>query len=922
MKRSFIRAMHFSASSSNHVFDLERAVERISSQESCPIVSDYAPLLRQCSKQRSLHSGRRLHAQILRHRLDRHTLLCNLLVQMYGRCGCLDEARSIFDKTPERNLFSWSIMIAAYAQNGHPTFALAVYREMLQRSIHAIDSTTYVSALSACSALGDLETGKSIHERILSSKLEIDAFLGTALISMYSKCGCLEEAHECFDCVLRKDIVVWNAIIAAFAQNGHPQRALNFFHAIPRGELQPNNLTLVSALDACSDLAALEEGRKIHALIESSPELTLGGSMGNALVNLYGKCGRVIDARAVFDALRPRTVVSWTSMIAAYAQNGHSDQALELFQRMDMAPNGVTLLSVLQACVGRLDRLREIHATAESRGLARDLSVANTLIDVYGKCEDVDGARAVFDSIPIKNVVSWNAMIAAYAHNWRTNPAVELFHRMDLEGAMPNAITFVTVLGACPPSSIWNQNQNIPENQNLDLNIQGNQNMRKIRGFSLALGAQIHERIVASGLQSDVIVATAVLTMYGRCQRLDVAERVFLEMGGAKNAVSWNALINACVENGECDAALRLFFRMMSEPSVQPNGLTFVAALEASSALGDLATGKAIHERIVDLAMDAETVVTNALITMYGRCGSLSDARKVLESSSSRDVVSWNAMIAAYARNGHHKEVLDLYWAMLLEGYRPVEATFLPLLDACCCLRDVESEHRKGSHAGKTIHAHIRLAGFDGSPLLDSALVNMYGKVGNLDSAMVVFTQMRERDAITWTAMISSYAQHGHSRQALSLFSSMLLDGIATDAVTLACVSSACSHSGDVKLGWDYFVSSVRDFGERPTFEHYVVMSDMLSRAGRLQEAEDLLRSMPFQPDLVSWRTLLSACSNHNNPHVGKRAADRILELSPSDPAALVLLSNIYSAAGMSDEAEKLRREHKIGVWNSICQCH
>ncbi|EFJ28107.1 hypothetical protein SELMODRAFT_11658, partial [Selaginella moellendorffii] len=517
----------------------------------------YAPLLRQCSKQRSLHSGRRLHAQILRHRLDRHTLLCNLLVQMYGRCGCLDEARSIFDKTPERNLFSWSIMIAAYAQNGHPTFALAVYREMLQRSIHAIDSTTYVSALSACSALGDLETGKSIHERILSSKLEIDAFLGTALISMYSKCGCLEEAHECFDCVLRKDIVVWNAMIAAFAQNGHPQRALNFFHAIPRGELQPNNLTLVSALDACSDLAALEEGRKIHALIESSPELTLGGSMGNALVNLYGKCGRAIDARAVFDALRPRTVVSWTSMIAAYAQNGHSDQALELFQRMDMAPNGVTLLSVLQAC----------------------------------------------------------------------------------------------------------------------------------------------------------------------------------------------------------------------------------------------------------------------------------------------------------------------------------------------------SEHRKGSHAGKTIHAHIRLAGFDGSPLLDSALVNMYGKVGNLDSAMVVFTQMRERDAITWTAMISSYAQHGHSRQALSLFSSMLLDGIATDAVTLACVSSACSHSGDVKLGWDYFVSSVRDFGERPTFEHYVVMSDMLSRAGRLQEAEDLLRSMPFQPDLVSWRTLLSACSNHNNPHVGKRVADRILELSPSDPAALVLLSNIYSAA-------------------------
>eukprot|EP00249_Psilotum_nudum_P012824 c24006_g14_i1 orf=49-1281(+) len=310
-----------------------------------------ATLVRWCGDAKAVSLGMWVHACFVENGQDRETFLGNLLVQMYGKCGRVLDARAVFDKIERRNLFSWNIMIAAYSQNGYAREALQLYGQMQVEGVNP-ERFTFTPILSACASLGALAEGRLIHARIVAAGLQSSDVTGNALLYMYGKCHCLKDARGIFDNMHRRNVASWNAIIAAYVQNGQCNEALRLFQQMDFEGFKPDKITFLTILEMCSSSASLAKGRAIHALIVTSG-LSSDTGLGNALVKMYGKCGGLNDARAVFDKMNQRSVVSWTSMITACVQNEEPSNAIELFGRMDVEgvrPDAITFLSILDAC--------------------------------------------------------------------------------------------------------------------------------------------------------------------------------------------------------------------------------------------------------------------------------------------------------------------------------------------------------------------------------------------------------------------------------------------------------------------------------------------------------------------------------------------------------------------------------------------
>lgn len=302
---------------------------------------NYASLLQACTDIKSLEQT---HAQLAVCGLDQNTYIETRLVSMYALLGSLENARQLFDKICEPNVFAWNAMIRRYATNGFCEEALCFYHRMQQAGIYP-DNLTFPFALRACAGLLALREGKEIHGHIVRSGYEADIFTGSALVNFYVKCGVLEHARQLFDKMSQRNVVSWTAMIAGYACNGHANEALRLFHQMQGSDVKPNPVTVASVLPAYADLKDLQQGEWIHDYIIRN-EYESNVFVGTALINMYIKCGNVEKARQVFDRMSQRNLVSWTALIAGYAQNGHASEALALFRRMQlegMTPDSVTM---------------------------------------------------------------------------------------------------------------------------------------------------------------------------------------------------------------------------------------------------------------------------------------------------------------------------------------------------------------------------------------------------------------------------------------------------------------------------------------------------------------------------------------------------------------------------------------------------
>ncbi|KAJ7521161.1 hypothetical protein O6H91_19G040600 [Diphasiastrum complanatum] len=636
----------------------------------------------------------------------------------------------------------------------------------------------------------------------------------------------------------------------------------------------------VYLLKECGDLRALSQLKRLHALVVRAG-LQGNVHLGNVLLSMYSECGSLKAARKLFDEMQERDVSSYNSMIRAYARDGSEEDAMKLFQCMlagSIRPNKVTFLIILKACSrsmhNKISKAKVIHSSILEFGLEKDVLVATALVKMYGSCGLLKEASNIFNNIVERDVVSWNTMIGAYADHGHTKEAMILFQEMQKEGFIPDKVTFVNVLNACSASG----------------------------HPYLKYGKMIHHQLAqyTYDYESNVVIGTVLLNMYDTCGSVEGAREVFSKMP-TRNVVSWNAMIGAVARRGLEKEASQLLSQMQWE-GVKPDKISFLHILSAcsSSGLSSLDVGELIHAAVVNNGLECDVVVGTAIVRMYSKCKSLEDACSIFIKMPLRDVFCWNVMIAACNEHSQFRRTLKLFQLMLKEGTKPDNFTFVGVLDACAGLAALED--------GKLIYAHFTNLGFAHDMVVGNAIVNMFAKCGNLKEAQTFFDKMPKRNTISWNTIIEAHANHGHGKQALRLFRAMHREGVKPDASTFTSVLSACSHAGLVAEGHQCFTSISTDYGLTLLSRHYGCMIDLLGRAGKLDEAENLIRKMPMQADAVIWMTLLGACRVHDDVERGICAAESCINADPKHDAPYVVLANIYASAGRWDDVAKIRR--------------
>lgn len=492
----------------------------------------YASLLRRCSHLRTLSHGRRVHALILTCGHMGDTFLGNLLVQMYGSCGAMAEAASVFSSMPKKNVYSWNLLIGAYIQNGQGILVPPLYRHMQQKGVIP-DQVTFVSTLSAFSGPSDLVEGQWMHVCMQWCGFECDAVAGTALLNMYGKCGSLQNALKMFNRILEKNVISWNAMFAVYTQHGQEKEALQLFQCMEMKGIIPNKVTFITLLPACTSQADIAEGKRMHVRILHDA-FESGVNLENALLDMHGKCGALELACSVFTAMPERDVISWNVMVEAYIQQGENEEAFYLLKQMQeegALPDEVSCISVLSACVNEaaLAEGKRLHSRLVCGRFESDVIVGTALVNMYAKCGNLEGAHRTFDTMPHKNVVSWNAMIGAYAQHGLSNICLFLFQEMLLEGIVPTDSTYFSVLFACSHTGLLNEGCH-----------------------------WFHFMISNHGIKPTVEHFNCMVDLLGRAGQLDEGEALLCSMSCQPSAASWAALLSGCKMHSDVDRGIHI----------------------------------------------------------------------------------------------------------------------------------------------------------------------------------------------------------------------------------------------------------------------------------------------------------------------------------------------------------------------------
>eukprot|EP01018_Ginkgo_biloba_P016323 Gb_33311 [translate_table: standard] len=533
-----------------------------------PDSSTYASLLQGCVNQKALSEGKLVHAHMNKKGFEPGIYLGTKLVILYAKCGRLVDARRVLDELPERNVVSWTAMIAAYSKYGNDEEALRLFCLMHRTGIRP-DQFTLASVVSTCANLAALDHGKEIHGNIIRSAFQPDVFVGSGLVDMYVKCRSIKDARQVFDKMPERDVVTWNAMIAGYAQNGNVDEALELFQKMPERNVVTWNVMITGYAQNGRVDEALEFFQKMPERYEVS---------WNAMIAGYAQNGHIDEALDLFQKMPEPSVVSWTALIAGYTQNGYFAHALKYFKQMQLAgvkPNSVTFASILPACANlvALEHGKEIHENAVRSGFESDIVVGNALVDTYCKCGSIKDARQVFDKMPKQNVISWTAMIIGYAMHGCGKEALKLFEQMQQSGTKPNHVTLVGVLSACCHAGLvddgWRYFTRMSQDYHVTPATEHYCCMVDLLGRAGCLD-EAHNFILKMPIKPDAAVWGSLL---GACRihaniRLGehVAERLF--ESDPKNAAHYVLLSNIYAAVGRWDDAEKVR-KMMNERRVE-----------------------------------------------------------------------------------------------------------------------------------------------------------------------------------------------------------------------------------------------------------------------------------------------------------------------------------------------------------------
>ncbi|KAF3457733.1 hypothetical protein FNV43_RR02391 [Rhamnella rubrinervis] len=528
-------------------------------------------------------------------------------------------------------------------------------------------------------------------------------------------------------------------------------------------------------------------------------------------------------------------------------------------------------------------------------------------------------------------------MIVGYNHMGRFGSAIRMFVDMIWDRVPLTQFTVTNILSSCAAIEALGIGRNIHSfvvKFGLSSYVSVANSLLNMYAKS---GDPVTAKVVFDGMRSkDILSWNAMISLHMQCGHFDHAVYQFEQMT-ERNIVSWNAIIAGYNQHGHDAEALVVFSNMLNDASLKPDTFTLASVLAACANLEKLEFGKQIHAHIIRNNYNTSIEVGNALISMYSKSGGVENARKILVDSGTSDlniiaftalldgyvklgdinparkifdslrncdVIAWTAMIVGYVHNGLHNDALELFRSMIREGPKPNNYTLAAILSVSSSLAFLDH--------GKQIHASALRSGEVSLVSVSNGLITMYAKSGCISAAKRVFSLMQgNRYTVSWTSMIIALAQHGLGGEAIELFEKMLALGVKPDQITYVGVLSACTHMGLVEQGRSYYNLMRNVHKIEPTGSHYACMVDMFGRAGLLQEAFKFIETMPIEPDVIAWGSLLSSSKVHKNVDMAKIAADRLLLIEPDNSGAYTALANLYSACGKWEDAAKIRKSMK-----------
>ncbi|CAA7396867.1 unnamed protein product [Spirodela intermedia] len=485
---------------------------------------------------------------------------------------------------------------------------------------------------------------------------------------------------------------------------------------------------LAHLLRACSKSCIFHGGLQLHAALMKTG-LQSDVVLSNDLVDMYGRCGRLDMAREVFEKMPTKNVVSWTVLMAGHLQTGHAEESLERFREMVLSgarPNEFTLSTHLKACgfLGAAGDGKLAHGLCVKIGLEGHVVVGNSISHMYSRTGMIEDAKKMFAIMPVRNLVSWNAMIAGFLLGGDERSALRLFDEMQSQGEAPDEFTFSSLLKACS-------------------------------GLCAAReGTQIHGSLIARGFVGSVnsILPGALIDLYVKCGRISVARKVF-DRTTQKNAVLWTALVAGYGQEGLLEEAMELFTQMRRSGD-QTDGFLLSSLLGMFADFALVEQGKQVHALTVKLPSGSDVSAANSVLDMYFKCGLAEEASQFFEEMPSKNVISWTVAIDGHGKHGHGKESIRLFEQMEGERVEPDGVTYLALLSACSHAGLVDECKRYYSRLKEDDRIKVRAEHH-------ACMVDLLGRVGRLKEARDLIEGMPVETSVgTWQTLLSACRLH------------------------------------------------------------------------------------------------------------------------------------------------------------------
>lgn len=537
-----------------------------------------------------------------------------------------------------------------------------------------------------------------------------------------------------------------------------------------------------------------------------------------------------------------------------------------LFRPPKFAPNPSTIVSILKSCK-QITEISQIHGCIIKTGLDNDPFIISKLL-LSSSLQDIKYAASVFKQIDNPNLFMYNCILRGFSISNNPKQAFIVFNNLRAkDGIFLDQFSFITTLKACG------------------------------RELAIFNGQMIHGLALRSGHLFFINVKNTLLHLYSVCGRIFDAHNLFDESPERNDVVSWNTLMGGYLDVYKPDTVIGLF-RQMRWNCLTMSVTTFLTVLLAIGEVRDSLGGESIHGHCLKLGFCFDSNLVSALIDMYAKTGNVYLGRRAFDEVVAKDVVLWNCMISKYAENGLLEESLALLRLMKVMQVKPNSTTLVSLLSACAASGAI--------NVGLCIGNYVEEEGIPLDAVIGTALVDMYAKCGVLNKAVDVFDRMESKDVKSWTAMISGYGVHGFAQGAIRLFHQMEEEGFRPNEVTFLTVLSACSHGGLITEGTSCFEKMIQ-YGIVPKVEHYGCIIDLFGRAGLLEEAHDLIKSLPIKGDATAWRALLSACRVYGNVELGECVKGVLVGSYNQHPTDSILLSRTYAIAGRLQDETRMR---------------